>query len=278
MAENKEVADEMSFLEHLEALRWHIMRALIGVVIVAIIVFLSGKYLFDYIIFAPTYKNFPTYQLLCSIAESLCFSPEGLIIQQFQLGEEFITHIKVAFVLGLTISFPYVFYEFWKFIKPGLYDKEVKAARGIVLICSLLFISGVLFGYFVISPFAISFLSNYSISDIVQGQNVTITSYINYMIMFTLPAGIIFELPIVIYFLAKVGLVDAAFLKKYRKHAVVIILILASIITPPDIMTQILIGFPLYILFEISIVIAGRINKDEEDDQEKKKPKKKKKG
>lgn len=265
MVKKSKTEDEMSFLEHLEALRWHILRALVGVVVIAIAVFLSGKVLFDYIIFAPTYENFPTYQLLCSISEAFCFHPSGIVIKQYQLGEEFITHLKVSFLLGVVAAFPYVFYEFWKFIKPGLYAKEVKAARGIVLICSLLFMSGVLFGYFVIAPFAISFLTNYSISDIVSGQEVTISSYINYMVMFTLPAGVIFELPIVIYFLAKVGIVDAPFLKKYRKHAVVIILILASIITPPDVMTQVLIGFPLYILFEISIVIAGKVNKVEDD-------------
>lgn len=256
----------MSFLEHLEALRWHIIRALVGVVVIAILVFISGKYLFDYIIFSPTYPEFPTYRLLCSISEALCFSPEGLEIKQYKLGEEFLTHLKVSFVIGIMVAFPYVFWEFWRFIKPGLYSKEVKAARGIVGVCSLLFIAGVLFGYFVIAPFAVSFLTNYSISDVVSGNEVTITSYINYMVMFTLPSGIIFELPIVIYFLAKVGLVSAEFLKKYRKHSIVVILILASIITPPDIMTQILIGFPLYILFEISILIAKRVNPMEDDD------------
>ena len=265
MAKNKKSADEMSFLEHLEALRWHIIRSLLGIVFIAIGVFLSGKVLFDFIIFAPTYEDFPTYRFLCSISERICFNPAGLVIKQYQLGEEFITHLKVSIVVGLIAAFPYVFYEFWKFVKPGLYDKEIKAARGIVGICSLLFVLGVLFGYFVIAPFAVSFLTNYSISEIVQGQEVTISSYINYLVMFTLPTGIIFELPIVIYFLAKVGLVSAEFLKSYRKHAVVIILILASIITPPDVMTQILIGFPLYILFEISILIAGRINKAEDD-------------
>ena len=125
MTKNTPKADEMSFLEHLEALRWHIIRALVGISIIAIVVFLSGKYLFDYVIFAPTYKEFPTYQLLCWISEGLCFSPEGLEIKQYKLGEEFMTHLKVSFVIGLMVAFPYVFWEFWRFIKPGIiYERD----------------------------------------------------------------------------------------------------------------------------------------------------------
>ncbi|MEL6987572.1 MAG: twin-arginine translocase subunit TatC, partial [Bacteroidota bacterium] len=175
--------------------------------------------------------------------------------------------LKVSFWMGIIIGFPYLFYEFWKFVKPGLYEKEIKAARGIVFVCSMLFIIGILFGYFIISPFAISFLSNYTIGDQVASE-VTLSSLVNTMTMFTLPVGIVFELPIVIYFLSKIGLVTPEFLKKYRKHAFVVILVVSAIITPPDVITQLLIGFPLYMLYEISIRISKRVQVKADEEKE----------
>ncbi len=168
--------------------------------------------------------------------------------------------MKVSAWLGLIVAFPYVFWEFWRFTKPGLYAKERKAARGIVLICSLLFLFGVLFGYFIISPFAITFLSSYSVSDKIA-NTTTLSTLVNAMTMFTIPTGLVFELPIVIYFLAKIGLVSAAFLKQYRRHSIVVCLLLAAIITPPDVISQFLVGIPLYGLYEAGIIIARRVEK-----------------
>ena len=250
--------DEMSFLEHLEELRWHIIRALASIVVVAIGVFLAKTLVFDKIILGPTDQAFPTYRFFCKLGERFCFYPEGLQIITRDISEQFLCHIKVSIWLGLIVAFPYVFWEFWRFVKPGLYDKERKAARGVVLICSMLFLIGVLFGYFVISPFAITFLSSYSVSDKVA-NTTTLNTLVNSMTMFTIPTGLVFELPIVIYFLAKVGLVSSAFLKTYRKHAIVIILIVAAIITPPDVITQLLISVPLYSLYEVGIMIARRV-------------------
>jgi sec-independent protein translocase protein TatC len=261
--ENKEKkpakrANEMSFLEHLEALRWHILRSLAAIVVVAVGVFIAKDIIFDKIILGPTFDSFPTYRLICGLSEALCFYPSDLEIITRDIGEQFISHIKVSLWLGLIVSFPYVFFEFWQFVKPGLYDKEKKAARGIVFICSVLFLSGVLFGYFVISPFAVTFLSGYSVSNSIL-NTTTLSSLVNSMTMFTLPTGMIFELPIVVYFLAKVGLVTPEFMRTYRKHAFVVILLLSAIITPPDVITQFLIGFPLYLLYEASIIIAKRV-------------------
>jgi len=177
-----------------------------------------------------------------------------------ELGEQFFTHLKVSIWLGIIISFPYIFWEMWRFIKPGLYAKEQKAARGIVFVCSFLFLLGVLFGYYVISPFAITFLAGYSIATEVV-SSPTLSSYVNYMTMFTVPTGIIFELPVVVYFLSRIGLVTPEFMKKYRRHAVIVILIFAAIITPPDVITQFLIGIPVFILYEISIHISRRAAK-----------------
>ncbi|MDX1408492.1 MAG: twin-arginine translocase subunit TatC [Saprospiraceae bacterium] len=256
----KKSPDEMTFLEHLEALRWHLLRALASIVVVGIGVFLAKDFIFDVVILGPTKQDFATYQWICNVSEKLCFFPEGLEIITRDIAEQFLSHIKVSIWIGLVVAFPYVFFEFWQFVKPGLYEKEKKAARGVVFVCSFLFITGVLFGYFVIAPFAVTFLSSYSVSPDVL-NTVTLTSLVNSMTMFTIPTGIVFELPVLAYFLAKVGLITADFLSKYRKHAFVVILIMAAIITPPDVITQFLIGIPIYLLFELSIVIARRVEK-----------------
>ena len=252
--------DEMSFLEHLEALRWHIIRALASIVIVGIGVFAAKTFVFDTIILGPVEKDFPTYRWFCELGESLCFYPEGLQIITRDISEQFMVHIRVSIWLGLIIAFPYVFWEFWRFVRPGLLEKERTAARGVVIICSLLFLTGVLFGYFIISPFAISFLSAYSVSAKVE-NTTTLSTLVNSMVMFTIPVGLVFELPIVVYFLAKVGLVSSSFLRTYRRHAIVVILIVAAIITPPDVISQLLVSLPLFLLYEVGIVIAKRIEK-----------------
>lgn len=249
---------EMSFLDHLEALRWHIVRSLVAIMVVAIAVFLAKDFVFGTIIFGPIQADFITYKLFCETAKALCFYPENLEVINRDLQEPFINHLKVSFWLGLVAAFPYVFYEVWSFIKPGLYEKEIKAARGMVGICSFLFLTGVAFGYFVICPFAVSFLSNYDLGTDIS-NTVTLNSYVNSLTMFTLPVGLVFELPIVVYFLSKIGLITPEFMKQYRKHAVVVILIMSAVLTPPDVVTQILIGFPLYFLYEISIVISKRV-------------------
>ena len=258
------VQKEMSFLDHLEELRWHIIRALIAVGVVGILLFLFYRIIFEYVIFGPARPEFITYRLICQASEALCFTPPAIPTQAIGFGESFIMAIKTSFIMGIIVAFPYIFWEFWRFIRPGLYDKEQKATRGIVVICSLLFLTGVLFGYFIIAPFAVNFLMGFTIPGV---QNTpTLSSFLNYMIMFTAPAGMIFELPIVVYFLSKVGLLTPEFMKKYRRHSFIIILLLAAVVTPPDVVTQFLIGIPLYILYEISIVISRRVNNRMEEE------------
>lgn len=260
--EPETVEKEMTFLEHLEELRWHIIRSLIAVAVVAVVVFMS-KDLVTGLIFAPTKAEFITYDVLCNIVTSVyeegkCMTPPPMQFITPKFGEKFITFLKISIVLGIVVSFPYIFWEFWRFIKPGLYDNERKAARGVVFICSFLFLTGVFFGYFVISPFAVTFLAGFEIQEI-QDATPSFASYVSYLTMFTVPIGIVFELPIVVYFLSKVGLVTPEFMKKYRRHAFVLILVAAAAITPPDVITQFLIGVPLYILYEISIIISRRV-------------------
>ncbi len=255
---------EMGFFDHLEELRGIIMRSLAAALIMAVVVFLFKDFVFKYIIFGPLLDNFLTYNLACKFShfagmgDKLCMSmtlPEGFTFQAIGMGEAFLIHFKVSFILGLVVAFPYIFSQVWAFIRPALYDTERKRTSGIIFVCSFLFLLGVSFGYFVVAPFAINFLLNYAVP---MTSNVpTAASYLNFMIMFTLPTGLVFELPIVVYFLSKLGIVTDTGMRGFRRYAVVIILLVAAIITPsPDAVSQLIVGVPLYILYELSIFIA----------------------
>ncbi len=247
---------EMSFLDHLEELRWHLIRSVIAILVIAIAVLAAGKPVFEYVILAPKHPEFWTYRFLCGLSDALCMRPPDMELITRELGEQFMVHLKVSFLLGLVVGFPYIFYEIWRFVKPGLLPEEQKAARGVVGVCSFLFLSGVLFGYYIISPFAITFLGNY---DMGATNSPTLSSFVGYMSMFTLPTGLVFQLPVAVFFLAKIGLISEEFMRTYRRHAFIIILVLSAFITPPDVITQMLIGFPLYFLYEASIIIARRV-------------------
>ena len=251
--------EEMSFLDHLEALRWHLMRSIIAIGVGAIAVFMAKDFVFNTIIFGPRNADFITYRLICAISETICFEPPEFQIITRDLAEKFLVHFKSSIVLGIVMAFPYIFWEVWKFIKPALYEREQKAARGIVFICSLLFLTGVSFGYFILSPFSISWLAGYEVGGVMATP--TLASYMNYMVMFTLPIGLVFELPVVVYFLAKLGIVTANGMRKQRKMAFLIILIIGAIVTPADVLTMFIVAIPLYILYEAGIVIAIRANK-----------------
>jgi sec-independent protein translocase protein TatC len=257
--------DEMNFWEHLEELRKRIIRAFAAVLVGVVAVFSTGEGVFKYIIYAPLDKKFPTYNFMCRLGEKLsisglCLDPPKLTLITTTLGEVFFKQMLVSFVGGLLIAAPFVFWQVWLFIKPGLMEAERKAANGFVTICSSLFIIGVLFGYFVIAPFAISFLANYTMGGI--GGQSTLDSYIDFLVMMTLPIGLVFELPIIIYFLSKIGIVTPKLLKQYRKHMIIILMLVAGIITPsPDVVSQLLVGVPLYLLYEIGILVSSRVYK-----------------
>ncbi len=257
---------EMTFLEHLEELRWHLIRIFIAVVSGAVIAFMFKNVIFDNIILAPNNPGFITNRLLCQFSEivnvpALCINQIPIELISIKMSGQFTTHINISIVAGLIIAFPYIFWEFWSFFKPALYEKERKYARGAVFSASLLFMLGISFGYFVIIPLSINFLGNYSVSDIVTNQ-ININSYIGSVTSVALASGITFELPIVVFFLARIGVVTPEFMKKYRKHAIVVILVVAAIITPPDVFSQILVTLPLLVLYEVSIFIAGRVIRD----------------
>ena len=256
---------EMSFLDHLEELRWHLIRSLVAIIVFTIVAFMSAKWIFENIVFAPARTDFPTFKALCKLGnflsyEGLCITDIPFKVQSRNMTGQFTMHIMASFILGFMIAFPYVAWEIWRFIKPGLQIKERKYSRGAVAAISILFFLGVMFGYYIIAPWMVYFLATYSISNMVVNE-FDITSYVSTVVMLVFGSGLLFQLPVVIYFLTKIGIVTPEFLRKYRKHSIIIILIVAAIVTPPDPLSQMLISIPLYLLFEISILISASVAK-----------------
>jgi sec-independent protein translocase protein TatC len=232
-------------------------------VAVGTVFFLNKEFVFNQLIFGPRRDDFATYRFLCwasnrlGMGDAMCFKAPKFEIITRQLGEVLMQHLYVSFWLGVIGAFPVVLWEIWKFVRPGLLEGEIRAVRGVVAVCSLLFLAGVAFGYFVIAPFSISFLAGYTLDGTVVSP--TLDSYVTYMTMFTLPTGLIFEMPIAAFFFAKIGLLGPQFLRAHRRHAAVLILIVAAIITPPDVVSQTIVAIPLFILYEISILVVARV-------------------
>ncbi|WP_026950738.1 twin-arginine translocase subunit TatC [Algoriphagus mannitolivorans] len=261
----EEEEEGMSFLDHLEALRWHLLRSVAAVLIFTVIAFLAKSIVFGVIILGPSKVDFLTYRVLCDIGNylgisALCIDDLPFTIQSRQMTGQFSMHMTSSFVVGFIAAFPYVFWEVWKFISPGLYDKEKNAARGAVFFVSLLFLMGAAFGYYVLSPLSINFLSNYQLDPSITNE-FDITSYVTTLTMLVLASAIMFQLPVVVYFLSMSGLVTSKMLKAYRRHSIVVILVVSAIITPPDVISQLLIAMPILVLYEIGINIAKRLEK-----------------
>ena len=256
---------EMSFLDHLEELRWHLVRSVIAVFAFAVAAFLLKDFVWGTLILGPTRPDFLTFRALCRIGELsgsnvLCIEELDFVIQSRKVTGQFTMHLTSSAVIGIICAFPYTFWEFWRFISPGLYEKERSVSRGAVFFVSLLFVSGVLFGYYVITPLSFNFMVNYKVSDAISNE-FDITYFVTFITTLVLACGILFQIPVVTLFLSKAGIVTPAFLKKYRRHAIVIILFVAAILTPPDIISQVLIAIPLTILYEFSISISARVEK-----------------
>jgi len=255
---------EMSFLEHLEDLRWHLLRSITAILIAALAAFLAKDFVFDVLLFGPKKTDFLTYRLLCQASNILgfydgfCISELPFRIQSRTMAGQFSAHIWTSITLGFVVSFPYVIYQFWKFISPGLYSHERKTASGFISISSLLFFIGVLFGYYVVTPLSIRFLGTYSVSTEIF-NDFDLSSYTALVRASVLASGIIFELPILVYFLTKIGLITPEFMRKYRKIALVLVMFLSAVITPPDVASQIIVAIPVLILYELSIFISKRV-------------------
>ena len=257
----KNPQNEMSFLGHLEELRWKLMKSAIAIIIVACVLFYYTTPVIEHIYLAMAKSNFPTYQLFCKLTNSIglkgsmCANDIPIDLQSIEMTKQFSTNMYFALVGAIVISFPFIFYQLWSFLKPGLKKDEINATRGIVFFSSILFFLGVLFGYYVISPLCVQFFGGYKLSSEIQ-NNFTISSYMSMITTSTFFSGLFFELPIVIYLLSKLGIVSSSMLKKYRKHALVGILLLSAIITPPDVISQVLVSIPILILYEIGIYVS----------------------
>ncbi len=261
----KEPKAEMSFLDHLEALRWHIIKSALAICVFSVIAFIEKDFIFDSIIFAPKNPDFWTNRMMALLAdyvgtESLRINTHELQLISIDMSGQFMVHVWTAIIAGFIIASPFVIYQFWSFIKPALYENERRHASGAVFYMSVLFILGIMFGYYLIVPLSVDFLGTYSISSVVINQ-INILSYISTVTSIVIAGGVVFELPVVAFFLSKVGILTPNFMKKYRKHAYIVLLVLAAIITPPDVFSQIMVCIPLVVLYEVSIIISRKVQK-----------------
>jgi sec-independent protein translocase protein TatC len=263
----KDPKAEMSFIDHLEDLRWHVIRSVIAILIGAIAVFIYSDFVINRIVMGPAHPDFVSYRFFCSLGhkiglgETLCFGKVPVSFLSTTMTGQFIASFTVAFVGGFIVAFPYVFWEFWRFIRPALSQKEIKKTRGVLFWVSFLFFLGVGFGYFVLTPFMINFYFTYKLSPLIEIKP-TFSDYLENLVYTTVGIGVLFQMPLLVMVLARIGILTARFLRKYRRHAFVIIILAAAIITPStDPFSLAIVTIPLYILFEASIVIASRINK-----------------
>lgn len=257
---------EMSFIDHLEVLRKHLFRSLLFIVLGMIVAAIYNDFIIDKIVLGPIHEDFVTFKKICEwgrkigLGDKMCIGKIGVTMQNVDTTGQVSLFFTSMFVIGFILAFPLVFREFWRFVRPALTKNELKRTRGVIFWVSFLFFTGVLFGYFILMPFSMNFLATFTMSDSIQ--NIwTIKSYINTMMPLVLGSGLAFQMPLVLYFLSKIGLVTGKFLRKNRRYAIVVILIVAAIITPPDVISQVVVTLPLWLLYEISIVLATRVEK-----------------
>lgn len=257
---------EMSFVDHLEVLRWHLIRVVFSIVCFTIIGFFAMDYIFHYVLLAPMRPDFWTYQMMCKLGDQMCIKEITFQLQNRTMTGQFMMHLKSAFVFGFVCSFPYTVYEVWRFIKPGLYDDEAKGAQGAVFFVSFLFLLGILFGFYVITPLSFNFLINYKIDDSIPNI-IDVTNYVSLFCGLILGSGLMFQLPVLIFVLSKIGIVTPSLMRHFRRHSIVVIFIVAAIITPsPDFFTQIVVAIPLILLYELSIFISAGVYKKKEQE------------
>ncbi len=262
----------MSFVDHLEELRWHIIRSLLAILVLAAIIFIKIQWVFDNIISGPINPNFVSYRAFCNfshflhLGNSLCLPPLSISMQTTTFGGQFFGSFSIAFVGGLIGAFPYIFWEFWRFVKPALKPNELRGSRFVIFWVSFFFFMGAAFGYFVLGPFTFNFLANFQVSalNIVQTKP-TISDYLDNLTNLILGCGIAFEMPVLAYALTKIGLITPGFLRRSRKYAIVIILVVAAVITPsPDWISQTIVFIPLFSLYEFGVIVSARVYKQEQ--------------
>ena len=254
---------DMTFMEHLEELRWTLVRSVIAIVVCMLGAFLAKDLVFDSIVLAPKNASFITYRAMCALGQKvglgdgMCVGDLKFTLQNISMSGQFFTHLMVSFVAGFIIAFPFLLWQIWRFLSPGLHPKEKASLRGVVIFASVLFFAGVAFGYYILAPLSLQFFGSYQVSATVQNA-VALDSYIAMLTSVTLWTGVAFELPLVVLFLTRVGLVTPTVLRAYRKHAFVIVLILAAVLTPPDVVSQLIVSGPLMLLYEGGIMLSAR--------------------
>ena len=247
----------MSFLDHLEELPWRLVRSAIAIVVFAVGIWFFMEWILDNLFLSMRYPSFPTFRLMCDLF-GVCVESIEIEMQSTELLGQFSYAIMMSIMGGIVLSFPFLFYQIWAFVKPGLKQNEKGVARGIVFYVSILFFIGILFGYFIVAPLCIQFFGNFQISDAIK-NDFTINSYMGTVISSVFYSGLLFLLPVVTYLFTKLGVITPEYLKKYRKHAIVGILILSALITPPDLISQVIVGVPIVILYEAGILISKRV-------------------
>ncbi len=259
--------ENMSFLDHLEELRWRLVRSAAAVLAVAIVIWFFQEPIMTHVFLAMRSKDFVSFRLFCETL-GVCIDDIPVKMQSMTVSGQFTYALMMSVLGGVVIAFPFIFYQLWSFIKPGLKMNEIKMARGIVWYVSFLFFLGILFGYFIVAPLSIQFFGAYQITS--EIENIfTINSYMSTILSTVFYSGLFFLLPVVTFFLTKIGLFDSEFLKKYRRHAIVVILILSAVITPPDVISQIIVSIPILILYEIGILVAKRVERQQAADEAK---------
>jgi sec-independent protein translocase protein TatC len=267
-----EEGKEMSFIDHLEELRWNIIRAVGSILVFTVLAFVFIEQIYDKIILGPSRPDFWTYRMMCKLAvfthaDGLCIDKLDFELQSREMAGQFSMAMLSSLIIGLLFAFPYAFWEIWRFIKPGLKVSERKVARGAVFYVTFLFFTGVLFGYYIVSPLAINFLANFQLDPRIKNQ-FDITSYVGLLSVLTLACGLTFQLPIVAFVLSKVGFLNPKFMRDFRRHAYVVILIVAAIITPsPDVLSQVLVALPLWFLYEISIWVSAWVEREKRKEE-----------
>ena len=264
----KSLETEMSFFDHMEVLRWHLIRSAVAIVLFTILAFCYYDFIFHNVILGPKQADFWTYRIMCDLTErfnlgaDFCIKEIPFEIINTEMAGQFTLQLNSSLLIGLILGVPYLLYEVWRFVKPGLTQQESSSATGFVFYASLLFIMGLLFGYYIITPLSVNFLANYNVSEIIK-NTITIDSYLSTVATLSIGAGITFELPIIIYILSKLGIMTPAFMRSSRRYATVLILIIAAVVTPtPDILTMLTVSFPLFLLYEFSIIVSARVERN----------------
>jgi sec-independent protein translocase protein TatC len=254
---------KMSFLEHLEELRWRLVRIAISIVLVGSALFWFQEWIFDYFFLSMSETSFPTFKLMCDTF-GICVGKINIDFQSTTMTGQFSYALMMSIMGGIVLSFPFIFYQVWAFVKPGLKQNEKSTVRGIVFYVSLLFFLGILFGYYIVAPLCVQFFGNYQISGKIK-NDFAINSYMSTVLSTIFYSGLLFLLPVVTYIFTKLGVITSEFLRKYRKHSIIVILILSAIITPPDLISQVIVAIPIVLLYEIGILVSRRVEKKQKN-------------